>query len=103
MQAEVVDELEPEGALHVNSYWIDRSGTQYTSQAAELALAGPCGTDESTMKYAKCTFSHGYRLVAEYHPASRFWQFQWTEAGILLIPALAMGGVAVRRTLRPRI
>ncbi|MEU6729224.1 ABC transporter permease subunit [Nonomuraea wenchangensis] len=103
VQAEVIDELEPEGSLHVTSYWIDGSGVKYTAQDRDLALAGPCGTDATTKKYAKCSFSHGYRQVAEFHPADRFWRFQWTEAGILLIPALALGGVAVRRTLRPRI
>lgn len=103
VQAEVIDELEPEGSLAVNDYWINGSGVKFTSQEAALALAGPCGTDETTKKYAKCSFGHGYRQVVEFHPAGRFWQFQWIEAGILLIPALALGGVAVRRTLRPRI
>ncbi|MFB9208295.1 ABC transporter permease [Nonomuraea spiralis] len=103
VQATVMDDPAPDDSLYVNSYWIDGDGVKYTSQERELALAGSCGTDETTKKYAKCAFSHGYRQVAEFHPASRFWQFQWTEAGILLIPALALGGVAVRRTLRPRI
>lgn len=103
VQAKVMDELVPDGSLRVNDYWIDTSGVKFTSQDRSLALAGSCGTDETTKKYAKCAFGHGYRQVAEFHPANRFWQFQWTEAGILLIPALALGGVAVRRTLRPRI
>ncbi|MDA0635544.1 ABC transporter permease subunit [Nonomuraea sp. MCN248] len=103
VQAQVIDELEPEDSLYVTSYWIDSSGAKFTSQERHLALAGPCGTDETTKKYAQCTFSHGYRQVVEFHPADRFWQFQWTEAGILLIPALSLGGVAVRRALRPRI
>ncbi|MEV4399461.1 ABC transporter permease subunit [Nonomuraea sp. NPDC049607] len=103
VQAEVIDELTPEGSLSVHDYWIDRSGRQYTSQDRTLALAGLCGTDETTKKYAKCSFRHGFRQVAEFHPAGRFWRFQLTEAGVLLIPALALGGVAVRRTLRPRI
>ncbi|WP_188196841.1 ABC transporter permease [Nonomuraea sp. SYSU D8015] len=103
VQAAVMDEPEPDDSLHVTSYWIDGSGVKYTAQERELALAGPCGTDETTKKYARCAFSHGYRQVAEFHPADRFWQFQWTEAGILLIPALSLGGLAVRRTLRPRI
>ncbi|WP_285780823.1 ABC transporter permease subunit [Microtetraspora sp. NBRC 13810] len=103
VQATVMDDPEPDDSLYVDSYWIDRGGVKFTSQERALALAGSCGTDETTKKYAKCSFSHGYRQVTEFHPADRFWQFQWTEAGILLIPALALGGVAVRRTLRPRI
>lgn len=103
VQAKVADELVPDGSLSVDDYWTDRSGVKFTSQDTRLALAGPCGTDETTKKYAKCVFSHGYRQVAEFHPPNRYWRFQWTEAGILLIPALALGCVAVRRTLRPRI
>lgn len=121
VQAKLMDELAPEDSLHVNDYWIDRSGVKLTHQEVALALAGPCGTHDGTedgteetikrytdngtvetnKKYAECSFSHGYRRVTEFHPANRFWRFQWTEAGILLIPALALGGVAVRRTLRP--
>lgn len=103
VQAKVMDDPTPNDSLYVSGYWIDRSGVKFTSQERALALAGPCGTDETTKKYAKCSFSHGYRQVTEFHPTNRFWQFQWTEAGILLIPALTLGGVAVRRTLRPRI
>ncbi|MEV4286088.1 hypothetical protein AB0K40_11350 [Nonomuraea bangladeshensis] len=101
VQATVMDEPGPDDALHVTSYWIDESGVEYTAQERDLALAVPCGTDATTKKYARCSFSHGYRQVTEFHPADRFWQFQWTEAGI--IPALSLGGLAVRRTLRPRI
>ncbi|SDL36747.1 ABC transporter permease [Nonomuraea jiangxiensis] len=103
VQAEVMDDPVPDDSLYVSDYWINRNGVKFTSQERALALAGSCGTDETTKKYAKCSFSLGYRQVAEFHPVSRFWQFQWTEAGILLIPALALGGVAVRRALRPRI
>ncbi|MBB4914965.1 hypothetical protein [Streptosporangium saharense] len=103
MQATATDDPEPHDSLHVTSYWINGNGVNYSAQDRELALAGPCGTDVATKKYDECSFSHGYRQVAEFHPADRFWQFQWTEAGILLIPALALGGVAIRRTLQPRI
>lgn len=103
VQAEVMDDPAPDGSLYVSGYWIDGNGAEITSQNRAVALAGPCGTDETAEEYAECSFSHGYRQVVEFHPADRFWQFQWTEAGIVLLPALALGGVAVRRTLRPRI
>jgi hypothetical protein len=98
-----MEEPVPDDSLWVNAYWIGRDGRTFTPEERLLALARPCGTDETTKKHAKCSFSHGYRHVVEFHPASRFWRFQWTEAGILLIPSLALGGIAVRRTLRPRI
>ncbi|SPL88292.1 putative transmembrane transport protein [[Actinomadura] parvosata subsp. kistnae] len=106
VQTKVMEDPAPEDSLFVNAYWIDRNGTTFTHEQVTLALTGPCGTDgteETAKTYATCSFSHGYRQVAEFHPADRFWQFQWTEAAILLVPALALGGVAVRRTLRPRI
>jgi ABC-type transport system involved in multi-copper enzyme maturation permease subunit len=34
----------------------------------------------------------GYRLQATYHPASRFWPFQWYEAGIYTALALGLAG-----------
>lgn len=33
--------------------------------------------------------------VADYHPADRYWRFQWTEAGILLAGAVVLGGVTI--------
>lgn len=36
----------------------------------------------------------GFRWYAEYQPADRYWRFQWTEAGLLLVAAIALGGVA---------
>lgn len=104
VQAAAVDyDLPPDGALVVDDYWTDSSGRRFDSQDVQLALAGPCGTDLTTTKYAMCTFRHGYRQVFEGHRPNRFWQLQWTEAGILLTPAVALGGVAVRRALRPRV
>ncbi|MER5418823.1 ABC transporter permease [Streptosporangium roseum] len=102
-QTKVMDDSVPEDSLFVAGYWTDRSGARLTDTEKAIAVAGRCGTDETTTAYARCTFSHGYRRVEEFHHPSSFWRFQWTEAGILLVPALALGGVAARRTLRPRI
>ncbi|SDM51367.1 hypothetical protein [Nonomuraea jiangxiensis] len=41
-----------------------------------------------------------FRRTLYYHPPSRFWGFQWTEAGILGLASLVLGGLAVRRVLR---
>lgn len=45
----------------------------------------------------------GRDLVWYYHPPSRYWQFQWTEAGLLLAVALVLGAVAVHSALRSRV
>jgi hypothetical protein len=34
--------------------------------------------------FAQCLSQHGYTLWASYQPASRFWPFQFIEAGWLL-------------------
>lgn len=103
VQTTVAGNSVPDDSMIVDDFWTDGSGTRLTSQNVELALAVPCGTDPGTTEYATCSFRQGYRQTVEFHPESRFWRFQWTEAGILLIPTLALGGIVVRRTLRPRI
>jgi hypothetical protein len=48
----------------------------------------------------ECLIETGYRKAVYYQPTSRFWRFQWTETGILVAGALALGGLTVIRTLR---
>ena len=47
----------------------------------------------------KCLSSHGFRQVITYQPDSRFWPFQWMEAGIFLLLAAALVGFTVWRVL----
>ncbi|MDT7725331.1 MAG: hypothetical protein QOI21_1907 [Actinomycetota bacterium] len=41
--------------------------------------------------------------VMQIIPGSHYWQFQWTEAGLLFAAALVLGGVAVFGALRRRV
>ncbi len=82
----------PAGALVVGFGWVDERGTELT--------IGPTGPCESTSDYLTCMRDKGYRWFAEYQPADRYWRFQWTEAGLLLAAALALGGVAWLRVTR---
>lgn len=50
----------------------------------------------------ECAEAAGYRDFTVYQPATRFWRFQWTEAGILLAATAVLGGVAVGGTVRRR-
>jgi hypothetical protein len=46
--------------------------------------------------------SHGYRQLISYQPPSRFWEFQWCEAGVFVALALALAGFSfwwIRRHL----
>jgi hypothetical protein len=70
----------PAGALMVGSGWLDLGG-------AVLDNEGPCA---SRSDFMDCRF-------VDYHPANRYWRFQATEAGLLLVASLALGAVAWRR------
>ena len=47
-----------------------------------------------------CLANNGIRIAVTYQPASRYWAFQWTEAGIYLALALALVGFSFWRIRR---
>ncbi len=51
---------------------------------------------------SECALAAGYQDFTVYQPTSRFWRFQWTEAGILLAATAVLGGVAAGGTVRRR-
>ncbi|MEV0383854.1 hypothetical protein [Nonomuraea sp. NPDC050643] len=86
----------------VGAAWVEPSGRE---------VAEPAGTgcprrvdagrsSRNAEAWQECLFGKGYRYAIYYHPPSRFWRFQWTEAGILVLASAAFGALAVRRTLR---
>jgi hypothetical protein len=46
--------------------------------------------------------SRGIREAVTYQPVSRYWAFQWTETGIFMALALALGGFCFWRLSRRR-
>ena len=48
----------------------------------------------------QCLGPLGYRQVVHFHPASSYWQFQWTESGLYVGAAIALIAIAVGLTLR---
>lgn len=94
--------LEDPDARLVGAAWVEPSGRE----VAEPSVGGcPRGvdvgqSDRKARAWWACLFGKGYRYAVYYHPPSRFWRFQWTEAGILTFASLALGGLAVRRTSR---
>ena len=79
----------PAGALMVESGWLDAGGVRLDNME-KWACA-------STSDYLSCMRDKGYRWFVDYHPADRYWRFQATEAGLLLVASLALGAVAWRR------
>ena len=82
----------PNGALVTGSGVLDAGGNQLTWEAAgEL-----CGDAETV----SCMRERGMeRQFVLYQPADRYWRFQWTETGLLLLVTVAAAGVTVRQVV----
>jgi ABC-type transport system involved in multi-copper enzyme maturation permease subunit len=50
--------------------------------------------------FLQCLASQGVKMSISYQPASRYWTFQWLEAGIFLVLALGLGWVCLWRIRR---
>ncbi|MEW9547031.1 hypothetical protein [Nonomuraea sp. NPDC050783] len=94
--------LDDPDARLVSAAWLEPSGQEVAEPAGSgcprQVDAGRSG--RNTEAWQTCLFGKGYRYVVYHHPASRFWRFQWTEAGILVLASAALGALTVRRTLR---
>jgi hypothetical protein len=80
----------PGGAALVAYGWLDAGGTQLDNNETWACA--------STSDYLACMRDRGYRWFVDYQPADRYWRFQLTEAGLLLVASLALGAVAWRRS-----
>jgi ABC-type transport system involved in multi-copper enzyme maturation permease subunit len=74
-------------------------GAWVLSSGAVDAAANPVSTVPAACMQAAtgdsgldCLASHGIRVAVTYQPASRYWTFEWTEAAIYLVLALALAG-----------
>jgi hypothetical protein len=95
----------------LSSHIVDASGHAVDSISVPSS-SGPCapptGPPEATgpgddPHVAACLAEIqrlGYRLQATYHPSSRFWPFQWYEAGIYTALALGLAGFCSWRIRR---
>lgn len=88
----VPDSPPPAGVLVTGSAWLAPSG-------AEVADPPVC-VDADRDHYLGCVQDAGYRSIMYYQPADRYWRFQWTETGILLLGAVLLAGPVVYRVLR---
>lgn len=76
---------------------VDASGNAL--DAITLSSSGACAqrSESAPPRLEEC-FAEinrlGYRQQLTYHPASRFWLFQWYETGIYLALALALAGLS---------
>lgn len=87
----------------VDAAWLDPAGREVANPPLVCERRPDAGrSSRNTEAWQQCLFGKGFRYVIYHHPPSRFWRFQWTEAAILTLAAAALGGLAVRRTLRRR-
>jgi len=97
-QMTVIAAANKPGAWIISNQTIAPSGHLFTGPATQACLS-------RTASFQACQASIGrlhLRQLISYQPASRFWAFQWYEAGIFLTLALALAGFCfwwIRRRL----
>ena len=74
---------------------VDRLGHSVTKQGDAFASCA-----NSIDVSAKCVARLGYHRVVAFQPAGRFWTFQLVEAGIFVVLAVVLVGLATWRVLR---
>ncbi|MFI7673750.1 ABC transporter permease [Actinophytocola sp. NPDC049390] len=76
------------------------TGSAYLSPAGvESEVVPECAAVDGEA-YLSCIRDSDYRTVLFYHPTDRYWQFQWTETGILVVASLLLAGPVVYRVAR---
>ena len=82
----------PDGALVTGSGVVNAAGERLTWDEAMSACAGA--------EPVSCMRDRGYvRQYNLYQPADRYWRFQWTETGLLLILTVVLLGVTARQVV----
>lgn len=90
---QVTDQGAP-GGFVTDSAFLSPSGV-------EVVEVPECG-NANAETYMPCVYDSDYRWVLYYQPADRYWRFQWTETGILLLfSALLVMPVMYRVLRRP--
>jgi hypothetical protein len=104
----VTDKLNvPSSAWVVSQPWRDTSGhvvsqnmLSHVLQTGPPSLAGKGGVPQALSAW-RFLEHHGYTRWTSYQPASRFWTFQWIEAGWLLGLSVLLIALTVWMVRRP--
>jgi hypothetical protein len=82
--------------------WLLSSGSVNAAGQAVGTTPAACTAPsiENGPAFFTCLASHGIRETITYQPASRYWDFQWTETAIYLVLALALAGSCFRQLSR---
>jgi len=88
--------ISPLGTNWILSQGYAKAGRPVAQSAVERFLrAAPIGGPEKGFDPTQYLLQHGYTVWTHYQPASRFWRFQWIEAGWLLALSLLLVAVTV--------
>jgi len=108
--AEVVQieaKLEGEGFWKISEHTVNSAGVVQTKLPQWLRDCGPPppngAVSPGRMSFEVCfqrLADEGYRQQIKYHPANRFWDLQWREAGIFLLLAAGLTGFCFWRIRR---
>ncbi len=88
---------------------VEDAGSLPQSFITDQTFLSPSGVDTDTVpecadvpgdEYTRCVHDAGYRTVLFYQPADRYWRFQFTETGILLLASVLLAGPVVYRVAR---
>jgi hypothetical protein len=82
--------------------WLLASESVNTAGQAVSTTPAACTAPsiENGPAFFTCLASHGIRETITYQPASRYWDFQWTETAIYLVLALALAGYCFHQLSR---
>ena len=87
----------PSTAWLVNQWYTKGGKFAFAAHGSGIfhAVRHFCPPPNSTLSPEQCLAPHGYTVWTSYQPGSRFWTFQWIEAGWLLALSAVLIAVAV--------
>jgi hypothetical protein len=84
------------GSAWIVSQWFTKGGRYaFPARGSQLVNALQHYCPSAGVSPAQCLTQHGYTQWMSYQPGSRFWTFQWIEAGWLLALSAVLIAVAV--------
>ena len=91
------DATVPSGSWTLSSKIVDPAGHTVDGR---LDIPQTCRSLADRGSLQSCLDRLGYRNVVTFHPAGRYWHFQWIEVGLYLTLAVVLVAFAVVHTLR---
>jgi hypothetical protein len=87
-------------AVNIPGAWVYSNDVLPQAGTSLGPRAPACGSGGGWNACASALARLHLRQVVTYQPASRFWEFQWTETGLYVLLALVLAGFCVWRVSR---